>query len=209
MTEKINVKTKVKTERKGGNQPVNERKLVNKRIEELRTKKLHITQTEFAVLLGMDPKKGRSTVNNWEQGAIQVKSDDLERIARLVPVSADWLLGRSDVWRVNGDLQGIHSATGLSEDAIIKLMQISREKDGSTFPLIISAIIENKNVEFFLSLLSALISLDGASDSIPVEANIDGKTLSLPAESFLKEHIKTLFIEQIHNIAEKYKELER
>lgn len=188
---------------------MNERKLVNKRIEELRTKKLYITQTEFAVLLGMDPKKGRSTVNNWEQGAIQVKSDDLERIARLVPVSADWLLGRSDVWRVNGDLQGIHSATGLSEDAIIKLMQISRGKDGSTFPLLISALIENEYSEFFLYLLSALISLDGASDSIPVEANIDGKTLSLPAESFLKEHIKTLFIEQIHNIAEKYKELER
>ena len=79
MTEKINVKTKVKTGKKGGNQTVNERKLVNKRIEELRTEKLHITQTEFAVLLGMDPKKGRSTVNNWEQGGIQVKSDDLER----------------------------------------------------------------------------------------------------------------------------------
>lgn len=186
-----------------------ERKIVNKRIEDLRENILHITQRDFAVLLGMDPNKGRSTVNNWEQGAVQVKSDDLEKIARLVPVSADWLLGRSDVWRINEDLQEIHSTTGLSEDAIIKLIQISRGKDGNTFPLIISAIIENKNAEFFLSLLSALIALDGAPDPTPVEVDIDGKSLSLPADAFLKEHIKTLFVEQIHNIAEKYKELER
>ncbi len=148
-------------------------------------------------------------VNQYKQGVSFPKMENLIKIAHHFHCSLDYLIGLSDATNPDDTLQTIHKATGLSQDAIFKLNDIANGKDANTFPCIISALIENGNFEFFLYLLSALISLDGASDSIPVEANIDGKTLSLPAESFLKEHIKTLFIEQIHNIAEKYKELER
>ncbi len=104
------------------------RKTVNARIEELRKLK-GLSQTDFALALGMDEKKGRSTVNNWEQGVVQVKSDDLIRIAETFSVSADYLLGLTHAPTKDVELQAVCDYTGLSPDAVSALGMMSKIAD--------------------------------------------------------------------------------
>lgn len=104
-----------------------ERKIVNRRIEELRKAK-GLTQPEFAEKLGIEGKKGRSTINNWETGGIQVKSDDLILISETFDVSTDWLLGRE---KKPTEVEAIFAAseiTGLSKKAV-KLLHCMNEAD--------------------------------------------------------------------------------
>lgn len=157
---------------------------------------LHVTQTGFAEVLGMEAKKGRSTINNWEQGAVQIKSDDLERICRATGASADYLLGLSPVWRRSASLQNINAEIGLSEAAIVKLLKMRRDGHADTL-LVLSKLIESNNAEFFLALLSSLFAIDNSSDSATIKIEIDGKPLSMSTEAFLIEHIKTLFVQDI------------
>lgn len=93
------------------------KKPINSRIEELR-KSLGLTQQDFGVKLGLDEKKARSVVHNWEQADIQVKSDDITRIAKTFHVSADWLLGISDNMTNDRDLDYVCSYIGLSVEAV-------------------------------------------------------------------------------------------
>ena len=93
------------------------RKAINIRIEELRKAK-DLTQEQFAVALGMEKERGRSTVNNWEQGIVQVKSDDIALIASTFNVSADYLLGLSNNMTSDKDLDFVCKYTGLTVEAV-------------------------------------------------------------------------------------------
>lgn len=124
-------------------------KKVNKRIEELR-KELNLSQEQFAVKLGFDPKRGRSTVNNWEQGVVQIKSDDLTKIASTFGRSADWLLGLTDHPTVKENMKIAIKTTGLTEKAIQNAKMIDSP--------ILSDLLENDQ---FLSLLQDIENLQG------------------------------------------------
>lgn len=99
------------------------RKIVGRMIEKLRVKKLNLSQPEFAELLGMELPKGRSTVNNWEQGVVQIKSDDLTLISQKTGYSVDWLLGLVDENNYSNDetIRLISDYTGLSTEAVTVL----------------------------------------------------------------------------------------
>lgn len=90
---------------------------IHTRIERLRND-LGMTQPEFATALGMDPKKGRSTINNWETRANKIKDDDLKHIAETFHVSADWLLGLTSISRPDSSQQAIERYTGLNPEAV-------------------------------------------------------------------------------------------
>ncbi|MBQ9662378.1 MAG: helix-turn-helix transcriptional regulator [Oscillospiraceae bacterium] len=96
------------------------------RIERLR-KDLHMSQPEFAVALGMEGKKGRSTVNNWESGANKVKDDDLKHIAQTFGVSSDWLLGLVgiDEKSPSTEIRAMREYTGLNDSALFILNKAS------------------------------------------------------------------------------------
>ena len=100
------------------------RKIVNQRIEELR-KSRELTQPEFAAKLGFEGPKGRSTVNNWESGLVQVKSDDLIRIAKAFNVSTDYLLGIRDDETTDKSEQAAVDYTGLSPAAIKAIREVN------------------------------------------------------------------------------------
>lgn len=112
-----------------------ERKEVGKRINEYREKYLHMTQADFAVELGMEEKRGRSTINNWEQGQVQIKSDDLTNISKTFGVSVDWLLGLSDCPVIDEDIKAAHKVTGLSEKALNSFRTFRALKDSPVAPL--------------------------------------------------------------------------
>ena len=133
------------------------RKIVNQRIEELR-KDLNMTQTEFAVKLGLDESKGRSMINNWEQGLVQVKSDDLIKIARTFSVSADYLLGLRDDKTNNSDAQKAIDYTGLSEEAINNIHKFVEDESG-VFSRYVSEALDRllSSTDFYFYVLSEVV----------------------------------------------------
>ena len=104
-----------------------ERKIANKRIEELR-KSFVLSQKDFGAKIGVN----RSMVNNWEQGT-PIKSDDLTEISKVFGVSADWLLGLSDYPTINEDMKTAIKVTGLSQKAIVKIGQFMHKSALSSF----------------------------------------------------------------------------
>ena len=107
-----------------------ERLEINNRIGKLRSE-LGLSGREFAEKLGVT----RSTVNNWETGGYNVKADDIEKICSTFSVSADWLIGISDVKNPETSVQAIHNYTGLSEQAIEVLHNMNSEYRTALMPL--------------------------------------------------------------------------
>jgi transcriptional regulator with XRE-family HTH domain len=155
------------------------RKLVNKRIEEVRTKR-GLTQLKFADALGLTGTKARSKVNNWEQGACQIKSEDLIRIAKAFNVSADYLLGLSPDETTDPNIKNAILVTGLSEQAIANIRSLKGRKAASAFPVVTDTPINSEIVdclsrllvnERFISSLSDLRTMDIAASDVISETN--------------------------------------
>ena len=79
--------------------------MLNERIREIRLAR-KISQVELAKALGVT----KQSVSNWENDNIQPSIDMLVKIADVLPVSTDYLLGR--------DEQRVIDVTGLSENSI-------------------------------------------------------------------------------------------
>ena len=109
------------------------RKTVSERIKEYREKVLHLTQAEFAVALGLEEKKGRSTVNNWEQGAVQIKSDDLTNISSTFGVSVDYLLGITNCPSLEESTKIACKVTGLTENALNNIKMCAEYNPSALF----------------------------------------------------------------------------
>ena len=83
------------------------------------------TQSEFAELLGIS----RPTVGFYESGERIPDAITLGRIARICNVSADWLLGLSDVKSVERNIQVAAATLGISGKAAENLARISTETE--------------------------------------------------------------------------------
>lgn len=83
------------------------------------------TQSEFAELLGIS----RPTVGFYESGERIPDAITLGRIARICDVSADWLLGLSNVKSVERNIQVAAATLGISGKAAENLARISTETE--------------------------------------------------------------------------------
>lgn len=83
------------------------------------------TQSEFAELLDIS----RPTVGFYESGERIPDAITLGRIARICNVSADWLLGLSDVKSVEQNIQVAAATLGISGKAAENLARISTEAE--------------------------------------------------------------------------------
>ena len=101
-----------------------------------------MSNTEFADFLGMS----RQTVGFYLNGNRVPDIIGLEQISSKCNVSADWLLGLSAVKSLDTDCKSVCNYTGLSEESVFKLNEVSKQKNG---PNIISM--------FFDRLLSGAI----------------------------------------------------
>lgn len=83
------------------------------------------SNTEFAEFLGIS----RQTVGFYCNGDRIPDALGLKEIAETCEVSADWLLGLSDVQSVKGELRQVCEYTGLSQESIerIRLIYIARD----------------------------------------------------------------------------------
>lgn len=93
--------------------------ILSKRISLLRAQAGE-SQQDMADSIGVK----RETVKFWESGERQIKGADIVKIARHFNVSADYLLGMSDVKAANADLQAVCKYTGLDEDTVEKLHKL-------------------------------------------------------------------------------------
>lgn len=101
-----------------------------------------MTLQEFADKLGMS----RATVGFYAAGKRIPDALGIKTIAEKCNVSADWLIGLSDVKSLDTDCKIVCRYTGLSEESVVKLNEASNQKNG---PNIISM--------FFDRLLSGAI----------------------------------------------------
>ncbi len=107
------------------------------RIKELREANC-LNQSQLAAELGVS----RGSISFYENGDRVPDAEFLYNAARYFHVSADWLLGLSDVKSPDCDLQQACSYTGLSEYAIEKIRELDTVQ-GITGQEILSAIIED------------------------------------------------------------------
>lgn len=144
------------------------------------------------------------TINAYKQGTLFPKVENLLQIADFFGISLDYLIGNTDIPNIDESLQAVNRVTGLSTNSIIKLH--SFKESGQGFPALISAMIEDDNCEYFLSLYASIISHIETNDMISV--NIDGKELTLYTQNHLKAVFQSQLTENIPKVAALYKEME-
>lgn len=129
----------------------------------------------------------------------------LNALAQFYWVSADYLLGFTDIPNTDTNVQSVHKLTGLSVSALCKLaeMNIDHRK---AFCDIISLLIENPNAEFLLALITGMISCSyNGTENKTVEINLDGHELNLYNSTLLTTVFQTHLIQDIPGIIEEYK----
>lgn len=182
------------------------RKQVGRQIEKLR-KKQNLSQPEFAQLLGMELPKGRSTVNNWEQGAIQVKSDDLALISQKTGYSVDWLLGLVDENNYSNDetIRLISDYTGLSTEAVSVLHEYKEHQitaQAKALDLLLSSREGKAALGSIFLYLTRNYDAFSMPQGVPVDASESSDTSKSvvlwergnPKEELLVENLSELFM---------------
>ena len=126
-------------------------------IKELRNKML-LTQTELADLLGVS----FGSVNRWENGKHEIKSDKANEIAKLFNVSISYLLGYSDKKEPYYDDEilldnGSGGSVSLSEKRDSDIIQKYTEQLFNSFEKFLNDfnfVISDSEIESFVKLLS-------------------------------------------------------
>lgn len=155
-----------------------------------------VSQTKLADFVGVT----RQAISSYSLGTSVPDMDRFERISEFFEVSADYLLGKTDVKQVDLSLQDISNKLGLSEGAInciidmgrlrtrydpvegVKFSHPKRAADKQTFAF--SQVLESGRFSAVMEhLLSATQLAQGARDYMDAPTPIDAK---------VKENIKTL-----------------
>jgi len=105
-------------------------KLIQRELADLYTglrEEKGITQSKLAKELGVDYR----TISQYENGERPLSIKTLEKYADYFGVSTDFLLGRIDVSIPEPDMQSLHLATGLTDNALhnLNMLLIARQSD--------------------------------------------------------------------------------
>lgn len=83
------------------------------------------TQEELAAALGVK----RQTISGYADGSSSPNWEGIAAIAQYFDVSADWLLGASDVRTTQADIKAICEYTGLSEGSLKAILRETAQDD--------------------------------------------------------------------------------
>lgn len=126
-----------------------DKKAIGTRIKRERTVAGFKSQADFAAALGYS-KDSRQTIWNWEKGERLPSLDDFEKMCEIFECELGYLLCEYDC--KTREATNISVATGLSEKAVNKLIQINGSERSETMSTL-GLMIEH---ESFFSLLSAI-----------------------------------------------------
>lgn len=149
-------------------------KMLGNRIRELRGK---TPQEVCARELGVS----RGAMSYYENGTRNPDADVISRMCRYFNVSADYLLGLSDVKSTEQDMKIACEVTGLSEDAVTKLRSKTAEKE--TLKEVYGLMISN---ELFHSLAAVLNQFDG------LDKTLKGFSESMSSKELLSLNVKDI-----------------
>lgn len=160
------------------------------------------TQRELALAIGVRPQ----TVSLYVQGQSFPDVNGLAKIANYFYVSADYLIGNSDMPNADLSMQDIHKITGLSAGAICKLQSIFDKNGETAFSDIISLLIEDSNAEYYLAVIAELIaySFDNSGNKL-IQVDVDGTDMTIAKEKMLKTIFQVNLIDGLPQICEAYK----
>ncbi len=143
-------------------------------------------------------------INQYKMGTAYPKTENLIKIADFFGISVDYLLGLTGVPNRDTSIQAVHDVTGLSADAIVKLHDLYEKNPETSFSEIISLMIEDDNAEFFLAVISSLLScIDTEAGKDIVHLSIDGKDEALYKETHLKMLLQIKLLDMLSSIADK------
>ena len=145
-------------------------------------------------------------INQYKQGTAFPKTENLIKIAGFFGISVDYLIGFTDIPNRDTNIQAIHGLTGLSAGAIAKLCDMKEANEKTAFVDIVSLLIEDYNAEFFLSLLSTLISssLEGTDEEY-ISFDINGIKAVTTVRKAITSLFQTNIIENLPSIVDAYK----
>lgn len=149
-----------------------------------------LNHKEIAAALGI----GDGTLSEWCSDNKTASIDALPKIAEYFNVSADWLIGLSDVRTRNESIQGIHESIGLSAKSIIKLQRDKRIKDNA-YVSFLNSLVEDNSFHVLAALVSAYSSAVESNnlriDMAPFSSDLDETTINTSV--FLKTIITEYF----------------
>lgn len=125
--------------RKNDPASVTEKRTFPTRLKALMTEQ-NVTQKQLAAVVDMRPQ----TVSLYIQGQSTPDINCLKKIAEYFSVSADWLLGLTDIRTKDIDIRAMSEFTQLSEESIFRLHELSDMKYISRF---ISSLISQRSIK--------------------------------------------------------------
>ena len=91
-----------------------------------------LTQSALASLIGESPR----TITHWENATRDIRTEGLIALSKALGVSADYILGLTDVETPNQTIQAIHKETGLSEAAVEALISVNYYFDTGSWKML-------------------------------------------------------------------------
>lgn len=136
--------------------------------------------TQFAKMLGMN----RQSVDRYLNSKRIPDAPSIIQICQRMNVSADWLLGLSDIRSSSADLQAAVQYTGLPESTVERLrsfpgeMHYFKEKSAPAFSDIIESENMSKLLYDFIQYKNVLEQMKKLDDNGPIVVNAHGPRLS-------------------------------
>ncbi len=124
-------------------------RMIGERIGKLITEK-GITQQVLSDRIGVK----RETVVQWLNGSRKIKAEHIIMLCKALDVSADYLLGLSEVESLDPDLRSCCDYTGLSEDEVDYLYRCKNNGDSFLYTLL-GMLICDEGAEIGVSLSQA------------------------------------------------------
>lgn len=119
---------------------------IGSRIGQVREKH-GLTQADLASLIGESPR----TVTHWENATRDIRTESLIKLSKALDVSADCLLGLSDMESPDKDLQWVHKTFGLSEKALSVLRASNSSQTAQSELQFINDLLSDREAIYFIS----------------------------------------------------------
>lgn len=176
-----------------------------------------MTQAKFAEFIGIS----RPTVGFYENGERLPDAIVLKQIAEKCSVSADWLIGLSDVKTTDGDIKSICEYTGLSEESVDVLNRSKKYNHPYIYETInillkqcfppsegVTCIYDNHDI---LKAIAKYLFVEIKQDFVKISHDgdiiIDDEFETNEMFSYInKNDLETIFLIKIQNILSRLKE---
>lgn len=135
----------------------------------------------------------------------EVRSDTLEKLCRHFNVSADWLLGLSDIPSRNETLQSVGAYTGLWQQALITL-RVEQDTGGRDIQDFISYLISHPALPALIDALQQKNSFANTGEKFSLDVGKSRNVYSVEIEAVCKKIVDDLLREILDGYAVKHGE---